>query len=140
MRRFVFAGSKSLAEDRLIDLNIYSEALFIKRHKVEGEQKGGPAAAVAGRLLADDPVLRVRKDDVEQFLKAAYPLRNAEIHGDHPVRKTMTLLNGTMTDDLTRIVEDLALLLGRAIHLVLTELTLPVDGYRPERGGTPSTL
>jgi len=126
LRRFVFAGSKSPPGDRLIDLNICSEALFIKRNKIEGEQKGGPAAAVAGRLLADDPVLGVGQDDVEQFFKAAYQLRNAEIHGDHPVHKTMTLLNGA-TDDLAVFVEDLALLMGRAIHLVLVELTRPLD-------------
>lgn len=55
LRRFVFAGSKSLPEDRLIDLNICSEALFIKRGKIKGGQKGTPAAEAAGQLL---PVTR----------------------------------------------------------------------------------
>jgi hypothetical protein len=122
LRRLVSAGSKSLPEDRLIDLNICSEALFIKRSKVKGVQKGAPAAAAADQLLAGDPVLGVEREDVERFLKEAYSLRNAEIHGDHPVRKTMTLLRGAKSDDLARFVEDLALLLGRATQLIVTEL------------------
>jgi len=131
LRRFVFAGSKSRPEDRLIDLNICSEALFIKRSNIQGGQKGVPAAAAAGQLLAGDPVLGVEREDVERFLKEAYWLRNAEIHGDHPVQKTITLLRGGKTDDLARFVEDLARLLGRAIQLVLAELTRPQhEGHR----------
>ena len=58
--------------------------------------------------------------------------RNAEIHGDHLAQKAMTLLSGAKTDDLARFVEDLALLLGRAIQLVLAELTRPHhEGHRP---------
>jgi len=125
LRRFVFAGSKVLPEDRLIDLNICSEALFIKRGKIGGKQKGASAAAAAGQLLASDPVLKVEGADIEQFFIEAYRLRNAEIHGDHPAQKTMTLLNGAETDDLARFVEDLALLLGRAVHQILAELTHP---------------
>jgi hypothetical protein len=123
LRRFVFSGSKSLPEDRLIDLNISSEALFIKRGQVKTGQKGAPAAAAAGQLLAGDPVVRAEREHVERFLKEAYQLRNAEIHGDHPVQKTMTLLSGANTGDLARFVGDLTLLLGRAIHLMLAELT-----------------
>jgi len=37
----------------------------------------------------------------------------------------MTLLNGARTEDLARFVEDLALLLGRAVHHVLAELAYP---------------
>lgn len=51
LRRFVFAGSKAQPEDRLIDLIICCEALFLKRHGIEGKQKGAPAATNAGRLL-----------------------------------------------------------------------------------------
>jgi hypothetical protein len=114
----------------LIDLNIRSEDLFIKCNNVKGEQKGGPAPAVVGRLLADDPALRVGQDDVEQFLKAAYQLRNAEIHDDHPVQKATTLPNGALTDDLAVFIEDLAPPPGRAIHLVLVELTRPLNGLQ----------
>jgi hypothetical protein len=126
LRRFVAAGSKALPEDRLIDLNICSEALFIKRHGITGKQKGAPAAGVAGQLLAGDPALGVGRKEVERFVREAYRLRNAVIHGDHPVRKTMTLLNGSTTDDLARFVEDLALVVGRGIHLVLNEFARPV--------------
>ncbi|SDU62590.1 hypothetical protein [Prauserella endophytica] len=125
LRRFVFAGSKSLPEDRLIDLNICSEALFIKRGKIKGGQKGAPAAEAAGQLLAGDPVLGVERTEIERFFKEAYRLRNAEIHGDHPVQKRMTLLGGAKSEDLARFIEDLARLLGRAIQLVLAELTRP---------------
>jgi hypothetical protein len=34
----------------------------------------------------------------------------------------MTLLRGAKSDDLARFVEDLALLLGRATQLIVTEL------------------
>ncbi len=126
LRRFVFAGSKANPEDRLIDLAICCEALFLKRHGIKGEQKGAPAAANAGRLLAGDPLLNVERHQVERFLKAAYRLRNAEVHGDHPVHRTMTLLRGATTDNLGRFVEDLALVVGRALHLALSELSRPV--------------
>ena len=125
LRRFVFAGSKAQSEDRLIDLVICCEALFLKRHGVKGPQKGAPAATNAGRFLADDPVLNVGREQVEGFVRAAYRLRNAEVHGDHPVRRSMTLLRGASTEDLARFVEDLGLVVGRALHLVLSELSHP---------------
>jgi hypothetical protein len=121
LRRFVFAGSKSLPEDRLIDLMICSEALFIHRNKIKTMQKADTVAASGGQLLADDPVLGAKRENVERFLKKAYFLRNAEVHGDHLVPKAMTLLSGDRTDDLVRFAEDLSRLLGRAIQLVLVE-------------------
>lgn len=43
LRRLVFSGSRSLPEDRLIDLMISAEALFIKRGRDQGpEQKAQP--------------------------------------------------------------------------------------------------
>ena len=126
LRRFVFAGSKAQPQDRLIDLVICCEALCLKRHGNEGKQKGAPAAANAGRLLAGDPLLNVGREHVERFIKAAYRLRNAEVHGDHPVRRSMTLLGGATTEDLARFGEDLGLVVGRALHLVLSELSRPV--------------
>ncbi len=132
MRRFVLAGSRALPEDRLIDLTICSEALFIKRGNIKGRQKSTLIAEAAGRLLAGDPVLGANREHIERFLKDAYQLRNAEIHGDHPAQRAMTLLSGTKTDDLAHFVEDLTLLLGRAIHRVLTEITRPQDeDHRP---------
>lgn len=125
LRRFVFAGSKAQPEDRLIDLVICCEALFLKRHGIEGPQKGAPAAANAARLLAGDPLLSVGRKQVEQFVRAAYRLRNAEVHGDHPVRRSMTLLCGATTEDLARFLEDLGFVVGRALHLVLSELSRP---------------
>ncbi|MEV6135175.1 hypothetical protein AB0L63_03730 [Nocardia sp. NPDC051990] len=126
LRRFVFAGSKSLPKDRLIDLTICLEALFIKRGRIKGKQKAAPAAEVAGQLLGGDVVLGVERAEIERFVVEAYRIRNAEIHGDHPARRTMTLLRGATTDDLIPFVEDLARLLGRAIQLVLIELARPL--------------
>lgn len=125
LRRFVFAGSKAQPEDRLIDLVICCEALFLKRHGIEGPQKGAPAAANAGRLLAGDPLLKVGRKQVERFVRAAYVLRNAEVHGDHPIRRSMTLLHGATTEDPARFVEDLGVMVGRALHMVLGELSRP---------------
>jgi hypothetical protein len=68
-------------------------------------------------------MLGIERPQIERFIAAAYRLRNAEVHGDHPVRRSMTLLRGTTTEDLAQFVEDLRLLVGRALHLVLTELS-----------------
>lgn len=125
LRRFVLAGSKAQPEDRLIDLVICCEALFLKRYGIKEPKKGAPAAANAGRLLANDALLNVGRERVEQFVTAAYRLRNAEVHGDHPVRRSMTLLRGAATEDLGRFVEDVSLVVGRALHLVLIELSNP---------------
>ncbi|WP_410593656.1 hypothetical protein [Amycolatopsis sp. lyj-23] len=121
LRRFVFAGSKPLPADRLIDLNICSEALFIQRNKIKTMKKADTVAVSGGQMLADDPVLGVSRGIIEQFLRKAYLLRNAEIHGNHTSSKTMTLLNGDKTTDLARFVDDLTHLMGRAIQLALAE-------------------
>jgi hypothetical protein len=132
LRRLVFAGSKSLPEDRLIDLSICSEALFIQRNKIKTMQKANTVAVSGGQLLADDPVLGFERGTVERFLKESYGRRNAEIHGDHASMKAMTLLNGDKTTDLARFVDDPTRLMGRAIQLLLAELT------RPQHAGQPS--
>ncbi|WP_157360497.1 HEPN domain-containing protein [Amycolatopsis thermoflava] len=125
LRRFVFAGSKAQPEDRLLDLVICCEALFLKRHGIDGPRKGRLAAANAARLLADDPLLNVGRKRVGRFVEDAYLLRNAEVHGDHAVRRSMALLRGATTEDLARFVEDLRLVVGRALRLVLSELSRP---------------
>lgn len=125
LRRFVIAGSKALAADRLIDLVICCEALFLKRNGVGGRQKGRPAAAGAERLLAGDPLLQVAPGRIMRFVATAYRLRNVEVHGDHPVRETMTLLNGATTEDLAQFVEDLSVVVGRALHLTLNDSHTP---------------
>jgi hypothetical protein len=123
LRRFVFAGSKAHPEDRLLDLIICCEALFIKRPGVIGTRKKAPASENAAHLLADDPVLGAGHDEVKEFVGAAYGLRSALVHADHPVPMSMPLLHGQKTDRLGRFVEDLGLVVGRALHLVLNELT-----------------
>lgn len=123
IRRFVIGGSRAHAEDRLIDLSICSEALFLKRVGLEGPEKSRPAAKQAELLLAGDPVLGVRTGDVERFMRGASRLRNAVIHGDGLKFESVKLLNRTTTDALDLVVEDLARVLGRAIYRVLLEAT-----------------
>jgi hypothetical protein len=53
---------------------------------------------------------------------AAYSHRNGLVHGDDPVPVSMTFLRGERTGDLARFGEDLGLVVGRALSLVLNEL------------------
>ncbi len=133
VRRFVSAGSYNLPADRLIDLVICCEALFLKRYGVGGKRKGPPAAEKAAQLLGGDPEVGVGAGEVQRFVADAYRLRNAQVHGDPPARESMTLLRGGTTEDLARFVEDLGLLVGRAIHRALNELANPLGpiGTRP---------
>ena len=119
LRRFVDSGSNKPTEDRLVDLVICCEALFVKRRQISGPRKGAPIAEHAAHLLADDPVLRVDHAAVHRFVTAAYKRRNAEVHGEPPEPLAVTLLDGSTTADLARLVDDLALLVGRALHLTL---------------------
>jgi hypothetical protein len=96
-------------------------------------QKANTVAVSGGQLLADDPVLGFERGTVERFLKEAYGRRNVEIHGDQAGMKAMTLLNGDKTTDLARFVEDLTRLMGRAIQLVLAELTRPQHAGQSSR-------
>src|SRR5262249_35382061 len=68
LRRFVFAGSKADPEDRLLDLVICCEALFIKRPGIKTMQKKATASANAALLLADDAVLAATHERVEGFV------------------------------------------------------------------------
>jgi hypothetical protein len=123
LRRFVLAGSKSRAEDRLLDLSICSEALFLKRAGYSGVDKGGPIAVRADALLAGDELLGTSPRGVEVFMRRVYDLRNAEIHGDSKKARPMRLLDGTTVDRLESVVEDLARVVGRALSAVLAEVS-----------------
>ncbi|MGH3822312.1 MAG: hypothetical protein ACRDRA_05670 [Pseudonocardiaceae bacterium] len=134
LRRLVFAGSRSHPSDRLIDLIICAEALFIKRAKVTGSKKT-PIAEKAERLLADDPVLGVTLGAIKEFMTHAYKLRNAEVHGDDPTSETLTLLDGTATDKLDAVVDDLERVMRRAIYCQLQQL-LRAAGPKAQRPPT----
>jgi hypothetical protein len=123
LRRFVLAGSKNRVEDRLLDLSICSEALFLKRAGYNRVGKGSQIAVRAEALLAEDELLGVGRGDVEVFMRGVYDLPNAEIHGDSRKARPMRLLDGTTVDRLEPVVEDLVRVLGRAISTVLVEVS-----------------
>lgn len=122
LRRLVFSGSRSLPEDRLVDLMISAEALFIKRAGIESrKKKRNPIVDGARTLLGDDRVLDTNPDAIRKFMLNAYKLRNAEIHGDDPTLERLTRLDGSQTNTLRDVVEDIERVMRRAMHLVLAE-------------------
>lgn len=122
LRRLVFSGSRSLPEDRLVDLMISAEALFIKRAGIESRNnKRNPIADGARTLLGDDRVLDTNPNAIRKFMLNAYKLRNAEIHGDDPTLERLTRLDGSQTNTLRDVVEDVERVMRRAMHLVLAE-------------------
>jgi hypothetical protein len=106
LRRFVISGSRSRAEDRLIDLMISAEALFITRAGIKSRDKGRLIAEGASEVLAAED----GSSSVVDRMRRAYSLRNAEIHGD-----------GTPTDELPAVVADVERVMRRALHLVLAK-------------------
>jgi hypothetical protein len=125
IRRLVFAGSRSADADRLIDLMISAEALFIKRSALPQGSKGDKIAAAAATLLAGDPEMRTDADHIKASMTTAYKARNAEIHGDAGPYSHLHLLDGSLTDSMTRITSDVEKIMRRAILAVLAEHTAP---------------
>jgi hypothetical protein len=119
LRRLVFAGSRSLPSDRLIDLIICAEALFLKREDFSGGNKRAAIAERAEKLLVDDPALGALLGAVKRFMEHAYVRRNAEVHGDDPASETLTLLDGTTTDKLDAVADDLERVMQRATDQLL---------------------
>jgi hypothetical protein len=56
---------------------------------------------------------------VKRFMEHAYMLRNAKVHGDDPTSETLTVLNGTATDKLDAVVDDLERVMRRAAYRLL---------------------
>ena len=82
IRRLVIAGTRNDDSDRLIDLSIAAEALFIQRGNLPRGTKGDKIAAGAAQLLGDDPQLSASTTEISDFMAEIYRARNAEIHGD----------------------------------------------------------
>lgn len=122
MRRLVFSGSRNLVQDRLVDLMTSAEALFIKRAGVKSRDKGIRIAEGASTLLGEDPVLGADSDAITEFMRLAYRLRNDEIHGDDPARRTLTRLDGSEAGNLGVVVEDIERVMRRTTHLVLRDV------------------
>jgi hypothetical protein len=125
IRRLVFAGSRSVDADRLIDLTMSAEALFVKRANLPRGSKGDKIAAGAAALLSGDPELGADGDQIRAFMTAMYRARNAEMHGDDRPYTRLQLLDGTPTDSMPRVLSDAEKLMRRAILTVLAEYTAP---------------
>ncbi|UOX90429.1 hypothetical protein MUY14_07340 [Amycolatopsis sp. FBCC-B4732] len=125
LRRLVASGSRSVTEDRLVDLMTSAEALFIKLDGVKSKTKGAVIAGGAAALLAEDVVLATSPDKIRAFMSLAYQLRNDEIHGDDPARRPAHLLDGTPTTSLEAIVDDVERVMRRAAHLILRGVVYP---------------
>lgn len=76
-RRFERAYGESDVEDRLIDLMIAFEALFLKGEKV-GTQAGRTIAIACSSLLGKN---EEEREEIKVFLNKAYSIRNQIVHG-----------------------------------------------------------
>lgn len=123
IRRLIYAGSKSLAEDRLTDLMTSAEALFIKRANLTGHSKKDKIANEAATLLAGDPVLATDAAHLREFLVIAYNARNAVVHGDDEPYGPLRLLSGHHTASIAQIVDDLERIMRRAVLTVIAQRT-----------------
>lgn len=121
IRRLVFAGSRNLDTDRLLDLMTCAEALFIKRANKDIDAKGAPVAQAAADLLATDPELNTDHTHVGRFMRMAYRARNAEVHGDVRPRPSLHQLSGEHTTSLTHVASDAERIMRRAILTTLRE-------------------
>jgi hypothetical protein len=122
LRRLVSAGSRGLAEDRLVDLMVAAEALFIHGAGLGKTRDKKPFLADgAATLLADDAALGASASAITQFMKDAYKRRNHEVHADPHPPDTARLLDGTLALSLGAIVEDLERLMRRAVVLMIRQ-------------------
>jgi hypothetical protein len=127
LRRLTMAGGRALPEDRLIDLCITAESLFIQHRGLSRRrEKREHVVAGAKALLSGDPHLSAEDQHVEQLIEDAYRHRNVEMHGDVAQTRSSRLLDGTTTSDLHALVGDFERLLRRAAHLFLIQ----TDGGR----------
>jgi hypothetical protein len=122
VRRVVFAGSRNDDRDRLIDLSIAAEAMFIQRSNLPKDHlKRVRIEAGAARMLGNDPELGASPAEVGDFMARIYRARNAEIHGDPTPYGGLRRLSGTPTDSLALAVADAEIVMRRAIYLALQE-------------------
>lgn len=125
IRRLVFAGSRSADADRLLDLMMAAEALFIKRADPSGRTitKGDKVADAAAVLLDSDPHLNATADAIRAFMTTTSRARNAEVHGDGQPYAHLHLLDGTPTNSMPLFLGDAEKIMRRAVYAVLAEYT-----------------
>ncbi|NGM14211.1 hypothetical protein [Verrucosispora sioxanthis] len=119
IRRLVAAGTRNDDGDRLIDLSIAAEALFIQRGNLAGASKGDKIAAGAAQMLGNDPQVTADPTEISDFMAEIYRARSAEIHGDGQPYGRLRRLSGVPTESLALAVADAELVMRRAVHLVL---------------------
>lgn len=124
LRRLSFAGGRTQPEDRLIDLIICAEALFIHHLGHTTRQQSAVISEEAEQLLRADSVLGVDPGAVERFMRAAYKRRNSEVHGDVEPAPLLNL-RGESATDLHRVVDDLDRVMRRACRLMLERFKDP---------------
>lgn len=87
-RRLAFVGEKLRPEDRILDLMIAAEALYLKdagSAQDRGELRHRLALRAASWDRSPQP-----KAEVHQIMKKAYDARSAVSHGGTPERRTLT--------------------------------------------------
>ncbi|WP_244933106.1 hypothetical protein [Micromonospora tulbaghiae] len=121
LRRLVLAGADRVPTDRLIDLIVCAEVLFIKLPGLPADpRKQDKLVDGATTLLADDPVLQAPPERIEALLRLGYRLRNDEMHGDDPSRQELHTLTGQPTDRLSAVVDDIERVLRRTLVQLLS--------------------
>ncbi|MFG1834132.1 hypothetical protein [Micromonospora chersina] len=121
LRRLVQAGADEVPTDRLIDLMVCAEVLFIKLPGLrQDHHKQDKIVRGALELLANDPVLQAPAERLDALLRLAYRIRNDEVHGDDPSRRELRLLNGQPTTNLSAVVDDIERVTRRALIRILT--------------------
>lgn len=118
VRRFVAAGGRRVEADRLIDLTIAAEALFIEQ---DTERKRAAIAAGAAMRLVGVPDVAASGAQIRRFMETAYQARNLEIHTRIRTPVNLHRLDGTPADSMPHILEDLEKIMRHAILAVLAE-------------------
>ena len=124
LRRFGFADERSRPVDRLIDLMIAAEALFLPA------ERGSGAFKVAVRAAAFLSGLGDPSRDVFQHFKVAYKARNAIAHGDEvPNLKFPDGADATLDDYATLVADYLRRVLERMVVAADRDEPLPMDDW-----------
>lgn len=128
IRRVMAAGALAEPEDRLVDLVIAGEALFIHgagrmRTKTDRSPKRDQIAAGAVDLLTSDPVLGADPDAIEALAKGSYRRRNHEVHADPGPVPQIPLLDGSPAAGLNVALVDLEKVMRRACLLRIQQAT-----------------
>ncbi|MGZ0153658.1 hypothetical protein ACXJJ3_41775 [Kribbella sp. WER1] len=122
IRRLGLTSGRTHAADRLVDLIICAEALFIHHIGIRGRSQSDAIARGAAGLLGSDPVLGASADAIDSFMRAAYRRRNGEVHGDPSPGALLLGLDGGRVTDLGFMVEDLDRIMRRACWLALDQV------------------